>query len=213
MFMGGGSALAQTDYDMFLGETSSIRFFERQNSGAGSMSFSEVTGNSNPFNGLIPDWQRPAPAFVDIDGDGDYDCFIGEYGGTILYYRNTGSSTSATFVAQTGSNNPLSSDNGFTDVGWSAAPAFVDIDGDGDYDCFIGDYDGKTEYYKNNGNSSVPDFDHVTGSNNPFDHLDFDPGGSNSPAFVDIDGDGDYDCINSEKYAINEYFKKTGNSS
>ena len=45
---------AQTDYDMFLGETSSIHFFERQNSGAGSMSFSAVTGGSNPFNGLDP---------------------------------------------------------------------------------------------------------------------------------------------------------------
>ena len=45
---------AQTDYDMFLGETSSIYFFERQNSGAGSMSFSQVTGNDNPFNGLDP---------------------------------------------------------------------------------------------------------------------------------------------------------------
>ena len=54
MFMGGGSALAQIDYDMFMGESNSIHFFERQNSGAGSMSFSQVTGNDNPFNGLDP---------------------------------------------------------------------------------------------------------------------------------------------------------------
>ena len=54
MFMGGGSALAQTDYDCFIGESNSIHFFERQNSGAGSMSFSAVTGGSNPFNGLDP---------------------------------------------------------------------------------------------------------------------------------------------------------------
>ena len=54
MFMGGGNALAQTDYDMFMGESNSIHFFERQNSGAGSMSFSAVTGGSNPFNGLDP---------------------------------------------------------------------------------------------------------------------------------------------------------------
>ena len=45
---------AQTDYDMFMGESNSIHFFERQNSGAGSMSFSAVTGGSNPFNGLDP---------------------------------------------------------------------------------------------------------------------------------------------------------------
>ena len=54
MFMGGGNALAQTDYDMFMGESNSIHFFERQNSGAGSMSFSTVTGGSDPFNGLDP---------------------------------------------------------------------------------------------------------------------------------------------------------------
>ena len=52
--MGGANALAQTDYDMFMGESNSIHFFERQNSGAGSMSFSAVTGGSNPFNGLDP---------------------------------------------------------------------------------------------------------------------------------------------------------------
>ena len=63
MSMGWGSALAQTDYDMFLGETSSIHFFERQNSGAGSMSFSAVTGGSNPFNGLDPG-QRAAQRCV-----------------------------------------------------------------------------------------------------------------------------------------------------
>ena len=55
MFMGGGSTLAQTDYDCFIGrEDGYLNFYERQNSGAGSMSFSAVTGGSNPFNGLDP---------------------------------------------------------------------------------------------------------------------------------------------------------------
>jgi hypothetical protein len=55
MFMGGGSALAQTDYDCFIGEQDGVmNFYERQNSGAGSMSFSLVTGGSDPFDGLDP---------------------------------------------------------------------------------------------------------------------------------------------------------------
>ena len=55
MFMGWGSALAQTDYDCFIGDNDGlIHFYERQDSGAGSMSFSAVTGGSNPFNGLDP---------------------------------------------------------------------------------------------------------------------------------------------------------------
>ena len=139
---------AQTDYDCFIGERDGVmNFYERQNSGAGSMSFSLVTGGSDPFDGedVGGPWNQSAPAFVDIDNDGDQDCFIGAGDGTMNYYRNTGSSSSATFVEQTGDDNPLD-----VDVGSKSQPAFVDIDGDGDYDCFIGEYHATINYYKNN---------------------------------------------------------------
>ena len=69
---------AQTDYDCFIGEQDgNLNFFQRQNSGAGSTSFSSVTGGSDPLNGVEVD--AASPAFVDIDGDGDNDCFIGDY--------------------------------------------------------------------------------------------------------------------------------------
>ena len=126
------------------------------------------------------------PTFVDIDGDGDQDCFIGEYDGTINYYKNEGNAGSATFTAQTDGNNPF---NG-VDVGSGEAnssPAFVDIDGDGDQDCFIGEYDGTINYYKNEGNSSSPTFTLTTGGSNPFNGVDV--GYDASPAFVNIDGD------------------------
>ena len=54
MFIGFGSALAQTDYDCFIGEYSgNLNFYERQNSGFETTSFSAVTGGSNPFNGEL----------------------------------------------------------------------------------------------------------------------------------------------------------------
>ena len=143
IFIGGGSALAQTDYDCFIGDNNgAIHFYERQNSGAGSMSFSAVTGSDNPLNGVSVG-TRAAPAFVDIDDDGDYDCFIGHAGGGIRYFKNTNNSSSATFVEWDG--NAVSADpNPFydVDVGTRSAPAFVDIDDDGDYDCLIGEVAG-----------------------------------------------------------------------
>ena len=90
------------------------------------------------------------PTFVDIDGDGDYDAFIGEKYGTVKYYENIGSRSNPDFVEQTGLSNPLV----FADVGYASAPTFVDIDGDGDYDSFIGDYYGNLNYFRND--SPIP---------------------------------------------------------
>ncbi|MBQ34519.1 MAG: hypothetical protein CMG32_06790 [Candidatus Marinimicrobia bacterium] len=204
---------AQTDYDCFIGEeTGNVNYYERQNSGAASTSFSAVTGGSNPLNGEDVG-MHSSLEFVDIDGDGDQDCFIGGHDGLTYYYKNTGSSSSPTFVEWDG--NAGSADpNPFygVDVGIKAAPAFVDIDGDGDYDCFIGENDGNINYYKNTGNSTSPTFTLTTGSDDdPFD--DVDVGTKSTPVFVDIDGDGDYDCFIGEYNGSIKYYRNTGNSS
>ena len=210
IFIGGGSALAQTDYDCFIGDNNgAIHFYERQNSGAGSMSFSAVTGSDNPLNGVSVG-TRAAPAFVDIDDDGDYDCFIGEVDGNINYYKNTGNSSSPTFTLTTGSgNDPFDG----IDVGTRSTLAFVDIDGDGDWDSFSGEMGGALQYYKNTGNSSSPTFTLTTGSgNDPFYGV-WMQGTSSQPEFVDIDGDGDYDCFKGMESGRINYYENTGNSS
>ena len=190
LIIGGSRIIAQTDYDCFIGEYGgNLNFYERQNSGAGSTSFSVVTGGSNPLNGVVigsGGGYNSTPAFVDIDNDGDQDFFSGEYYGEIEYYENTGNGGSATFTERTGGSNPF---NG-VDVGSGEAesdPTFVDIDGDGDQDCFIGEYDGTINYYKNEGNSSSPTFTLTTGGSNPFNGVDV--GYDASPTFVNIDGD------------------------
>ena len=92
--------------------------------------------------------------FGDLDGDGDLDMMVGENGGTILYYKNTGSASAPVFAQQTGAANPF---NG-SDVGCDSAPALVDLDGDGDLDLVVGENDGNLNYFKNTGTASAPVF-------------------------------------------------------
>lgn len=80
--------------------------------------------------------------FADIDNDGDMDYFTGNYQGTVLYYKNTGTASSPIFELQSQSNNMLGSinlgDNGRTDV------CIADINGDGVLDAFVGRRAGAT---------------------------------------------------------------------
>ena len=129
-----------------------------------------------------------APAFVDIDGDNDLDLFIGEQTGSILYFENTGSSTSPVFTQQTGVNNPLDAHSGYYPT-----PTFVDIDNDGDSDAVIGEVSGSLRYYRNDGSANSPAFTEVTGASSPFDGVSV--ADNSVPAFVDLDGDGDFDLF------------------
>jgi hypothetical protein len=96
--------------------------------------FTIQTGVDNPFDGVNVGYFS-APTLVDVDNDGDFDAFIGEYSGSIKYYENTGNNGSPTFTEQTGVDNPF---DGVV-VGPVPKPAFVDIDNDGDFDAFIGE--------------------------------------------------------------------------
>ena len=95
------------DLDAFIGENDgTIRYYQNTGSSV-SPSFVEQTGNSNPLRSVDVDFFA-TPSFADLDGDGDLDAFIGEYYGNIIYYQNTGSSASPSFLIQIGSSNPFS---------------------------------------------------------------------------------------------------------
>jgi uncharacterized protein (DUF2141 family) len=131
-----------------------------------------------------------APALSDVDGDGDLDLVSGEHGGTFVYWENTGTTTSPSFVQLTGGNNPL---DGFSVGAYGSAPVFADLDGDADFDLVAGEEYGMFVYWENMG---APGFVQRTGNANPLDG--FDMGFNATPVFADVDFDGDFDLVSGE---------------
>jgi len=173
-----------------------------------------VNTQSNPLkNFAIPLHKESHPFFVDIDGDGDVDCFSGEYNNNklskIYFYRNEGSVKSPVFKPITGAENPM-------DIAVSnsiSIPYFVDINGDGTYDCFIADgMTGGLIYYENTGTASQPKFQKQSAAFNPLSMVKFWASGIANPAFADIDGDGDFDCVIADEQGNEHYFKNIGNA-
>ena len=174
-----------------------------QNTGTAiAPAFTERTGAANPFNGV--DFQyRSAPSFADLDGDGDFDAIVGDNNGTLHYFQNTGSATAPVFTERTGAANPLNGGGGVY-----AAPVFADLDGDGDLDTVVGNFDGILRYFQNTGTATAPAFTERTGAANPFDGVDV--GFLAIPNFADIDGDGDLDAVVGAQDGTLRYFENTG---
>lgn len=174
--------------------------------------FFAVNSQQNPLKTFsIPTNKESHPFFIDIDGDGDLDCFSGEYSNAFLakiyYYRNEGTNKSPVFKLVNGEANPLNK----VVANVLSIPFFVDIDGDGDYDCFIGEGNtGAVMYYKNIGDASHPSFQKQSAAFNPLSMAKFSVAGIASPAFADVDGDGDYDCLVVDEDGNENYFKNTG---
>ena len=80
--------------------------------------------------------------FADIDNDGDYDVFLGSCGGGIYFQQNDGTPESPSWIF-------LTSNYDSVDVGYNSAPAFSDIDNDGDSEMFIGERYGGIYFYRN----------------------------------------------------------------
>jgi hypothetical protein len=162
-------------------------------------------GSLNPLDGVDVGFNS-TPCFVDLDGDGDLDAFIGEADGYLNYFENTGDAINPAFLERTDTLNPLDG----LDVTENSAPCFIDLDGDGDMDVFIGEADGYINYFKNIGNATNPDFARRVGSLNPLNSVDVEY--DSIPSFADLDGDGDLDAFIGERYGMIKYFRNTGSA-
>ena len=255
------------DLDAFIGEFSGqFRYYENTGS-VDSPFFTERSGVLNPLDGISVA-NNSAPSFMDIDSDGDFDAIVGSdsYPYT-RYFENTGSASSPVFTRRTEHLNPLDdigqtesapavgdmNADGYTDLllGWSygneiyyyenipkivdngtftelyeafnplygfdagrkSTPAFADIDSDGDFDAFVGNYDGRVKYFENTGSADGPVFVERTGGSNPLDAVQVGGGyGYSIPTFADIDDDGDLDFFAGEYYGTIEYYENTGSA-
>ena len=173
--------------------------------------FRERFGLSIALDGI----QMSKVAFVDIDDDGDPDFFASNsyYSPReIMYYENTGPVTGPQFIKRTGTMNPLNSlvplydaTFGVDTVGLMVAPmlSFVDIDNDGDMDCFSASCfeDSIPEYfwfYENIGTASTPVFQKSTQAVNPMGSIiiaNNDKMDVQSVVFIDLDHDNDYEAL------------------
>jgi hypothetical protein len=141
---------------------------------------------TEPFG--IDDQSMFNPVLVDIDNDGDYDLFMGEYGyGNLWFRENTGTAAAPAF-------GPTQS-NPFNLIPLFYVPflSFTDIDNDGDYDLFATEFYGNMKYFENTGTPEAPSF--AAPVNNPFGIIPPAVAFSRTIDFADLDGDGDQDLL------------------
>jgi hypothetical protein len=124
-----------------------------------------------------------APAFGDLDGDGDLDAIVGSWQARLAWYRNDGGAPAPTFTLMDSAAVTITR-------GSNTTPALGDLDGDGDLDLIVGEASGAINFYRNDGTRREPRFVLVSDT-----YLEIDVGRRSAPALVDIDGDGDLDLV------------------
>ncbi len=126
---------ADGDLDLYVGEASGTINFYRNDGTPSSPMFKLVT---DEFEG-IDVGRRSFPTFTDLDNDGDQDLIIGTETGHLLVYQNVGSPVAPAFAP---------SDTLDVRVPGFAAPAFVDMNADGQLDLIVGTVGGGLLYFQ-----------------------------------------------------------------
>ncbi len=121
----------------------------------------------------------------DWDNDGDIDLFVGTLAGNIICFINdgTGNFSNAGNLQADGTDINIQSN--------FVAPAFADLDNDGDKDLYCGDNNGNIQVYENTGSNNYT----YSGTLQLFNGNDINVQGFAIPEFADFDNDGDQDLL------------------
>ena len=169
------------DLDALIGSGDGVHFLRNTGTPQAPIFVAAVV---DPF-GIANVGSFSAPAFADIDGDGDLDLLVGDASGNTAFFQNTGTPTAPAFTA------PVANPFGLATVGSFSAPAFADLDGDDDLDALVGTFDGATVYFENAGTPTAPAF--AAPVTNPFGLTTV--GQRSRPTLANVDGDGDLDAF------------------
>jgi hypothetical protein len=193
------------DMDLVIGRSDGDLDYYYENTGSmGNPLYTRRNGTLNPFDGVHVGGYS-APAFADLDDDGDMDLLLGKYMGDLdHYYENTGSASNPSYTRREGALNPFDK---FKYIGYNSIPTFVDIDNDGDMDLVVGGYSESLMFYENMGSASNPSYRRRT--DHPMERIDT-VGFECAPALLDVDGDGDMDIVMGRREGDLTYYENTG---
>jgi hypothetical protein len=190
--------------------------------------------NNNPdFNyttdaflqdGMIEIGEGAHPVFFDYNADGLIDILVGSYGnfnpasGSLLYesglwlYENIGTTNNPSYQLVNTDYAGISTMN--LDIAGSRptlglSPTFGDLDGDGDLDMMLGDYNGYLHYFTNTAGSGNPA---VFALNTP-EFQGIDVGNDATPLLYDLNNDLLLDLIIGKKNGTFSYYRNVGTSS
>lgn len=168
-------------------------------------------------NGMIEVGEGCHPVLFDYNVDGKLDLVIGNYGyysgpasyiSKLALYENIGTLTQPKFKLVNSDYGGLSSINLNTQLNQPALglyPTFGDLDGDGDEDMIVGDYEGKVHYFVNNPSSGKAVF-----TLSQVNYFGIDVGQFATPQLFDLDGDNILDLIIGERNGNLNFYQNTG---
>ncbi len=188
------------DKDLFIGNDYAKIAYYKNTGTLTAPSFSFVS-DSLPVRSVSFNY---APAFADLDNDGDMDMILGSYiKDSLWFYRNTGTPAEFNFILES-----RGYQIGITTLGQSSTPVLADIDNDQDKDLFIGATNGRIFYYENTG--TINNFNFIFRTNF---YNSIDAGDESIPRFYDLDSDGDLDLFIGRQDGNISYYKNEGTPS
>jgi hypothetical protein len=124
---------------------------------------------------------RIVPTFGDLDNDGKKDMILGLENGTLVYYKNNGTTSNPSYNIPTV--NYTDNTGTAINVGQYAAPQLYDLNKDNKLDIIIGEKTGKLVYYENVGTTNVPQFQLASNNLGGIDIVTSSPDGYPIPHF------------------------------